>query len=214
MRIIKNFFVISMLSMLFLINCTGKESSEEKIKITIEHEDKELKDVQKEESQPQKTTQAPTKESKPTTKTASIPAKKPDLNAKPPSASEPIEETAPKQILPMGMDFKTVANNLSLDFHSKYEIKDYWKKVEGKPVIWGGKVYEVDKGRRGFKILVDNPGLKSRKGFNIVLIGDDKQNIESISSGDHIRFKGILRKFDYGQSGYSPLIVLSDAKIL
>lgn len=170
MRIIKKFLVISMMPMLFLINCTGKESSEEKIKITIE--------------------------------------------AKPPSTSEPTQETAPKQTLPRGMDFKIVANNLSLDYHSKYEIKDYWKKVEGKPVIWAGKVYEVDKGRRGFKILVDNPGSKSRKGFNIVLIGDNKQNIESISSGDHIRFKGILRKFDYGQSGYSPLIVLSDAKIL
>ncbi|NWF75097.1 MAG: hypothetical protein HXY53_00745 [Nitrospirae bacterium] len=200
MRIIKKFLVISMMPMLFLINCTGKESSEEKIKITIEHGDKGVKEVQK----------APEK----LREEVPVPPKKPEAPPKTPIASKPPIEFTPKPQLQMGMDFKTVANNLSLDYHSKYEIKDYWQKVEGKPVIWGGRVYEVDKGRRGFKILVDNPGLKSRKGFNIVLIGDDKQNIESISSGDHIRFKGILRKFDYGQSGYSPLIVLSDAKIL
>ncbi len=228
MKIIKGLFVTGILSVLLLSSCTGKESSEEKIKITIEREDKGVEEQQKESRQPQETPILPQKELKTTTKTTSLPTKKPEATTKvtksyepvveaPPKQQEPSEpavETRPKQLIEMDMDFKTVANNLSLERHSKYEIKDYWQKVEGKSVIWIGKVYEINKGRRGFKILVDNPGLKSRKGYNIILIGSDQKDIESISKGAHIRFKGILRKFDYGQAGYSAIIVLSDVKIL
>jgi hypothetical protein len=113
----------------FLYGCTGKDTSEEKIRITIEHQsNRSAPEPAKPEPQP------------PTTQPQVEKAKK--------SALQPKEQESPdvpeKKALSGLLSFKTVADNLNVDQHSKNEIGEFWLSVRGKTVIWGGK-YKSDK---------------------------------------------------------------------
>lgn len=217
MRMVKLFFMAA-LSVVFMTNCTGKEQAkEEKIRITIDRQDEKTKEAAKSPEQPAEKKEPPKKQEQ--IAREEVPGKEPA------PATErfekrrkmlPQREEYPKEgRMDEHMDFKTVAENLSLDFHTKDEIREYWFKVKGKAVAWKGKVHRVKTGERGVMILVDNPAVKSGKGYNIVLLKKDaEKEFGSVSEGQPIKFRGTLTKFEPGKDGGGPVIILTGAQIL
>jgi len=176
----------------FLYGCTGRDTSEEKIRITIEQQsDRSAPEPAKKQEQ---TVQKDQKETE----------SKPAAPAKP----------EPQKALSGKLNFKAFADNLNVDQHSKNEIDQFWLSVRGKTVIWGGNINQIKIGRNEFRILVDNWTVKSKEGFNIVLLGlGQTEKINPLYTGQTIIFSGVLTKFDYGRNNASAVIVLRNAKI-
>lgn len=210
---IKSVAVISAVLIVFA-GCSKKEGpEEEKIRITIERPEV---PAGKEEARPvEKPKDKPPAE--PPSKPAEKPENEDEVKPKPHPEDEKTAINPEKPIeRPKGerLDFRTVAENLSIDFRTKREIKEYWADVRGKTVKWHGKIFRVKTGRRGFKILVENPAMKSKEGFNIVIVGRGQDNkTSSLKAGENVRFTGNIVKFDYGKGGLSPMVVLDEVKI-
>ena len=217
MRMVKLFFM-AVLSVIFMTNCTGKEQAkEEKIRITIDRQDEKTKGETKsseqpaEKKEPEKKPEQVVKEEVQTKKPSPAPGK----SEKRREAVLTDEKLPAEGRMEEQMNFKTVAGNLSLDVHTKDEIREYWFKVKGKTVIWKGKVHKVKTGDRGVVIMVNNPAVKSEKGYNIVLLKKGGgRDFESVSEGQPVKFRGTLAKFEPGRDGASPVIILTGAQIL
>jgi len=112
------------------------------------------------------------------------------------------------------LDFKTVAEGLDVSKHTKAEVKEFWLSVIEKQVVWTAKATTVRTGRRGFKILANDPSVPTDIDYNLVLRGREQQEkAQSISEGQRIKFRGTIASFDYGKGERGAIIVLTDVEI-
>ncbi|HDZ00660.1 MAG TPA: hypothetical protein ENH52_04250, partial [Nitrospirae bacterium] len=150
MKIPKAFWLIICLSL--ISGCSGKSTpNEEKITITIEKpsqtaqkEKENAHDVSKSVSVSPEHKQ---KEKKPGSKTLRKPVAPTPSRLSKPAPQRSFNKPVQKNKLAKKMDFRSVAQRLNIDMHSKSEIVGYWKSIVGKSVTWGGVVYRVKAGR-------------------------------------------------------------------
>ncbi|MEW6109142.1 MAG: hypothetical protein AB1632_08290 [Nitrospirota bacterium] len=110
-------------------------------------------------------------------------------------------------------DFQKVVDNLDLRKNTKLHVREYWKEIEGKEVVWSGIVFDVRGGRGKAEVLVANKIRPAVRGYNIALIVYDVSRAAKLKKGQRIKFKGYLHGYSAGRHG-GIVITLRDAEIL
>ncbi|MEW6067821.1 MAG: CsgG/HfaB family protein [Nitrospirota bacterium] len=126
-------------------------------------------------------------------------------------------EEKPKPIEVAGdLTFEIVVDNLDIQKNKKSHVKEFWRAVKGKEVVWSGSVRNLNIGRKSAKIFIANNAMPLINGYNILLITRDKEKAEKLNAGQQIKFKGSIADYDRGKSGDAVVvyIILENAEIL
>lgn len=117
------------------------------------------------------------------------------------------QETKPKKSITFG----EVVDNLDLTQKTSMYVKEYWLKIKGQKVNWTGEVVNVKGGRNKVEVYVANKDRRTYKGYNIILIGYDKETASTFEIGQKIRFSGYLHNYKT-KKGNPVVISLNEAE--
>lgn len=119
---------------------------------------------------------------------------------------------AGQQLVSAAESFKNVVDNLDLKKNTKLHVREYWKGIEGKEVMWSGTVFDVKAGRGKAEILIADKSRQTIKGYNIKIVVYDLSKAAGLKKRQTVRFKGYLHDFSAGRHG-GVFISLRDAEI-
>lgn len=112
-----------------------------------------------------------------------------------------------------GVSFESVYDNLDLRKNTRLYVREYWKGVEGKEVVWSGTVFDVRGGRGRAELRIWNKARAAARGFNISVVVYDVQKAALLKKGQRVRLRGLLHDFDSGRRG-GVRITLREGEIL
>jgi hypothetical protein len=108
------------------------------------------------------------------------------------------------------LTFGEVVDNLDLAKKTSMYVKEYWLRVKGEKVNWSGEVVNVKGGRNKVEVYVANKDRRTYKGYNIILIGYDKETASKFEIGQKISFSGYLHNYKT-RKGNPVVISLNEA---
>lgn len=127
----------------------------------------------------------------------------------PPTTTVPVTTTPVQQnqvtITPpensVDQAFQKFADELDVTKNTPLHVKNFWQKVTGQEYTFTGKIVNVEGGWGKAELHVAGEGRKLYRGYNMILVSQDKDKAATFKIGEKIKFKGTIYNYKGKRDG-------------
>jgi hypothetical protein len=98
-------------------------------------------------------------------------------------------------------DFVKYCEDLNTAKQTQIYVKEHWKKLINKEVVWTGKVYDAKSSRSSATIYIDKEERPAYKGYNITLQVADMEMAGELKKRQKIKFRGQISNYKDQRGG-------------
>lgn len=109
--------------------------------------------------------------------------------------------------------FQKFADELDVTKQTPLHVKEFWREADGKEYTFSGKIVNAQSSWGKAELQVASEGRALYRGYNIILVSQDKDAAAALQIGQKIKFKGTIYNYK-GKSDGLVIVYMKDVSFL